>query len=176
MADALSRLNFNKNSNVTDQLNMAENFNNLSNDLMKDVYPVKHATILKEQQSDKNLHRLVKTSDNFKFKVFRGGETERTLICYKDKIVVPTSLQKRMVEWYHDTLCHPGMTRTEQTLRQHFWWKTLREDVQQHCSSCDVCQRTKATYAKYGHLPEKVAEGEPWEKLCVDMIYLYKIS
>ena len=104
VADALSRLNFNKNSNVTDQLNMAENFNNLSNDLMKDVYPVKHATILKEQQSDKNLHRLVKTSDNFKFKVFRGGETERTLICYKDKIVVPTSLQKRMVEWYHDTL------------------------------------------------------------------------
>jgi hypothetical protein len=68
------------------------------------------------------------------------------------------------------------MTRTEQTIRQHFWWKTLREDVQKLCSTCDVCQRTKITHAKYGHLPEKDAECEPWERLCVDMIGPYNIK
>jgi hypothetical protein len=68
------------------------------------------------------------------------------------------------------------MTRTEQTIRQHFWWKTLREDVQKLCTTCDTCQRTKIQHTKYGKLPEKEAESNPWEKLCVDMIGPYTIK
>jgi Integrase zinc binding domain len=71
---------------------------------------------------------------------------------------VPTDLHKRMFQWYHNTLCHRGMTRTEHTVIQHFWWQTLREDVQQLCSTCDVCQQMKITHAKYGHLPKTDAE------------------
>ena len=29
---------------------------------------------------------------------------------------------------------------------------------------------TKKTFQKYGHLPEKVAEADPWDVLCVDLI------
>jgi Integrase zinc binding domain len=68
------------------------------------------------------------------------------------------------------------MTRTEQTIRQHFWWKTLREVVQKLCSTCDVSQQTNIFHAKYGHLPEKDAECKPWERRCVDMIGLYTIK
>ena len=39
------------------------------------------------------------------------------------KICLPTALQKKTVEWYHEMLCHPGETRTEHTLRQHSDWK-----------------------------------------------------
>jgi NADH:ubiquinone oxidoreductase subunit len=39
-----------------------------------------------------------------------------------------------------------------------------------------VCQRTKRTHTKYGHLPEKEAEAIPWDKLCVDMIGPYTIK
>ena len=38
-----------------------------------------------------------------------------------------------------------------------------------------MCQITKRSYQKYGHLPEKEAEAEPWDKLCVDLIGPYKI-
>jgi hypothetical protein len=62
------------------------------------------------------------------------------------------------------------MTHTEQTIGQHFWWKTQREVVQKLFSTCDICWRTKITLEKYGHLPKKDAECEPWEILCVDMI------
>jgi Integrase zinc binding domain len=89
---------------------------------------------------------------------------------------MPNDLQKQIVQWYHNTLCYPGMTCTEQTIQQHFWRKKLREDVQKRCSTCDVCQQTKSTHAKYGHLPEKDAECEPWERLCVDMIGPYNIK
>jgi hypothetical protein len=44
------------------------------------------------------------------------------------------------------------------------------------CKTCPTCQRTKKTSKKYGHLPIKEAEANPWEKLCVDMIGPYTIK
>ena len=73
-------------------------------------------------------------------------------------------------------LCHPGETRTEETIRQHFAWKGLKADVKRQCRSCHICQVTKKTNAKYGHLPPKEPEIMPWETLCVDMIGPYKIT
>jgi Integrase zinc binding domain len=92
------------------------------------------------------------------------------LICRKSKIVIPPTLQRRIVEWYHEILCHPGMTRTKVTILQHFWWLSLRKDVQTICETCDVCQCTKRINIKCGHLPEKVAESNPWDILFFDMI------
>ena len=56
---------------------------------------------------------------------------------------MPQSLQKPCVEWYHEQLLHPGITRTEETIRQHFYWKNLREDIRKHCRKCHKCQLTK---------------------------------
>ena len=81
-----------------------------------------------------------------------------------------------MVEWYHEVLGHPGETRTELTIKQHFTWKNLRKTVQQVCARCDACQRTKRNKKKYGHIPPKQAETIPWETLCIDVIGPYKIK
>jgi len=89
---------------------------------------------------------------------------------------VPTLLQPFVVEWYHSTLCHPGETRTEKSIRQHFTWPSLKNDVHKHVSKCSVCQKVKITKTNYGQLPPKVAETEPWEELCVDLIGPYKIT
>ena len=34
----------------------------------------------------------------------------------------------------------------------------------------------KKTFQKYGHLPEKVAEADPWDVLCIDLIGPYTIE
>ena len=52
----------------------------------------------------------------------------------KGKIVISKILQKRVVEWYHTFLCHPGETRTEQTIRQHFTLKGMRDLARNICS------------------------------------------
>ncbi len=90
--------------------------------------------------------------------------------------MVPKTLQKRIVRWYHEQLCHPGENRTEQTIKQHFWWKNLKHDVHEVCSRCDTCQRTKRSSKKYGHLPEKKAEITPWDTLCVDLVGPYTLK
>ena len=44
------------------------------------------------------------------------------------------------------------------------------------CSKCPICQKTKKSSIKYGHLPPKVTEDTPWEKLCIDMMEPYTIK
>lgn len=50
-------------------------------------------------------------------------------LIYKDKIVVPARLQKSVITWYHTTLCHPGINRTEETIGQHLWWQKMRDHI-----------------------------------------------
>ena len=85
-------------------------------------------------------------------------------------------LQKPLVQWYHTQLCHPGETRTELTIRQHFTWDGLTTTVKQICSTCHTCQLAKHKTVKYGKLPEKKAEATPWETLCIDLIGPYNFK
>ncbi|HEY9299078.1 MAG TPA: integrase zinc binding domain-containing protein, partial [Phormidium sp.] len=176
VADALSRLDID-NTKEKEEVDQAECISLTQSDLPADIFPGQFKLLQAEQQKDKELLKGAKSVDsNYKLQAFCGGGKSRTLICHNGKIVVPKSLQHRVVDWYHTILSHPGMTRTEETIKQHFWWKNLRQDVHKLCSTCDTCQRTKRTTSKYGHLPAKEAEAEPWDKLCVDMIGPYTIK
>jgi transposase InsO family protein len=181
VADALSRLELAtpeiSNEEMHDMHYLADNFGLEDDDLPEDVYPLQYKLIATHQNKQKDLFiKLNKKQDGFHLKSFCGGGKKRTLICRNEKIIIPKTLQRRVVTWYHDILCHSGETRTEQTLRQQFWWPNLRNDVHDVCSKCDTCQRTKRTTQKYGKLPPKEAEADPWEILCVDLIGPYTIK
>ena len=193
IADALSRLNIDETSPENNSKNNTENNTNISkpslnelaehfaledDDLPSDAFPVTYSNIMRQQQQDKKLLKLFKNSKNLKFKEFHGGGKSYKLICNKEnKIFLPKTLQNRTVEWYHNVLCHPGETRTELTIKQHFYWPNLRQDVKHVCSKCNTCLLTKRSNKtrKYGLLPEKKAESEPWEILCIDLIGPYPI-
>ena len=78
-----------------------------------------------EQIKDSKLKKLIKSYPNpnrFKLKKLHGGGTVRNIVTVNSginagKIVVPESLQLPLTEWYHNTLCHPGETRTEMTIK-----------------------------------------------------------
>ena len=52
----------------------------------------------------------------------------------------------------------------------------MNQLVHEICTKCPTCQRTKKSTIKYGHLPHKEVETQPWEKLCEDMIGSYTIK
>ena len=144
--------------------------------LPDEAYPLRFPTIIAEQKKDPKLLKLLKTNSNYHLKTFKYSSKDHILICCNNKIVLPPSLQMRAVQWYHTQLCHPGETHTEQTIRQHYHWPNLRKDVHKVCHTCPTCQTCKKTYTKYGLLPPKEAETDPWEYLCVDLIGPYTIS
>ena len=176
VADALSRLDMSSNkSDTVEDTYMAELFGLDSEDIPKDAFPLTYEHIMSEQKHDKNLlNQLKNPSTTLKRKTYRGGGKAYSLITFYNKILTPT-LQLRTVQWYHTQLCHPGEKRTEETIRQHFTWKNLREHVKEVCQKCHTCQVAKRTTRKNGLLPEKEAEADPWDKLCVDLIGPYTL-
>jgi hypothetical protein len=49
-------------------------------------------------------------------------------------------------------------------------WPGLTQDVERLCSICHICQMTKKERKKYGLLPPKIAESDPWVMVCVDLV------
>ena len=121
--------------------------------------------------------KLAKESRDVILRSFHGGNTVHQLLCKHgtNRIIVPVHLQKRVVQWYNELLCHPGETRMELTISQHLTWKGLQRSVHDICKKCHTCQIAKTTKHKYGHIPEKSPEVKPWDVLCVDMIGPYTI-
>ena len=72
---------------------------------------------------------------------------------------------------------HPGESRTEATIAQHYYWKGMREMVQRSCRKCALCQITKAKTQKKGQIPVKEnVEVRPWHTLCIDLIGPYYLG
>ena len=97
--------------------------------LPDDIYPLNFKLIQKEQVRDTKLIDYAAKRSEYSLEVFHGGGKSRQLLCKNGKIVIPKTLQRHVVEWYHTMLCHPGITRTEDTIQQHFTWGGLRDDV-----------------------------------------------
>jgi len=174
VADALSRIDSDdsRNNGLSD-----DNLDALvTTEVPEDIFPLTFKLISEHQNLDKPLlQKIREKAPHYAINIYHGGGKTRELVTYKGKIFIPHTIQRRCVEWYHVNLCHPGETRTEQTIRQHFYWPTIRQDVEHICRKCPTCQFTKKKTIKYGHLPPKEAETEPWEILCVDTIGPYKI-
>jgi hypothetical protein len=92
------------------------------------------------------------------------------VICHNDKTVTPLPLRTHAMQWHHEILCHPGERRTEETTRQHLTWPGLKTDVLKIVKKCPNCQKAKKQKKKCGHVPPKVAELQPWEHSCANMI------
>eukprot|EP00957_Ditylum_brightwellii_P207218 15352022-Ditylum_brightwellii.AAC.1 len=104
--------------------------------LYDEVYPLQSKLIQADQQKDKQLLEKARiSSNNYKAKDYLGDRKKYQLIYLNDKLVVPKGLQSKIASWYHVNLCHPGQTRTETTIRQHFTWKNMRKDLEQVCKN-----------------------------------------
>jgi hypothetical protein len=141
VADALSRLDLTEEEINTENLDKVLNF---EEELPKHSFPLTYSCIAHEQHKDKATVDALAIKA-YTVNTFHGGNKQWDLAIFKDKIVIPKALQNNVVSWYHDQLCHPGMTRTELSITQHFYWKNLQKDVEKVCKKCHTCHMTKAT-------------------------------
>jgi Integrase zinc binding domain len=129
-------------------------------------FPMYTALIFKEQVKVHGLREKGLSQPHYSMQNIE----QHDLLCYKDIIYIPQSLRQRVLSWYHEYLLHPGHTRTEKTIRNTMTWPGLTQDVERLCCTCPVCQLTKQERRKYGLLPPKIAESDPWVMVCVDLV------
>ena len=121
--------------------------------------------------------RVTDKPEEYEQTEFKHSDKRYTLITRGGKIFLPASLQRKATEWYHTHLLHPGKTRMELTMGQHYCWNGMRNTITTVCRACNICKRLKAKNKKYGHLPPKqVPETIPWHTLCIDLIGPYKFG
>jgi hypothetical protein len=130
--------------------------------------------IQKEQEKDKKLQQDIKNHvHKYKKRTIEGAE----IVTHHKLIVIPKTLQQRIVAWYHHYLAHPGMSRLEATLRETMTWPNMRKDILSHVRTCPQCQKYKKVLPKYAKLPEKQAEdAKPWKHVDIDMIGPYEVK
>jgi hypothetical protein len=139
-----------------------------SEEVAFEMFPMKPALIAQEQKKDKKIRKNVNSNkQEFKLRHLEGIN----LLTHQGKIVIPDSLQGRVIAWYHKYLVHPGVNRMEATLRGLYTWTGMRRQIQYHTRKCKQCQLDKGTSKKYGHLPPKdIEKSEPWNIVNVDLI------
>jgi len=141
----------------------------------EEIYPLTVIDIVKAQHEDKTLAVYFKNNkglDDYHLQIYENTE----VICKDGKMVIPKSLQKRAVMWYHHYLQHPGHTRLEETLKAAMYWKGMRSTVRSYVKKCRSCQVNKRRAQKFGKLPAKLVIQKPWAVLCVDLIGPYTLK
>ena len=130
VANTITRLDMSDNQEI---LNISELYGYGEDDLPDSAYQIRYQNIYKAQKTDAELQQKIVSHKDYTLDTFCGGDQNHRLIFRNRKIFLPTALQDKTVYWYHEMLCHPGETRTEHTIRQHFYWKCLHTTVHNVC-------------------------------------------
>ncbi|KAL7474511.1 hypothetical protein ACHAW6_000485, partial [Cyclotella cf. meneghiniana] len=83
-----------------------------------------------------------------------------------------------IIDWYHPSLRHLGVTRTLNSLSQTFKWKGMCGQIENHIKTCDACQHHKITgKGHYGQMPlvSSLREEDPFTKVYVDCAGLWTV-
>ncbi|KAJ9527854.1 hypothetical protein QJQ45_005500 [Haematococcus lacustris] len=93
----------------------------------------------------------------------------------KDKVVVPndSELRNHILHEMHDAVYsgHVGISKTLERVSRVFWWNTMRADVRYYVSTCDACQRDKASSLRPGGLLNPLSIPDyRWESVSMDSI------
>ena len=133
-------------------------------------FPIAPSLIQREQQKDQKIQ-----ADKGKYSTMRVEDVD--LLSLEGRIVIPATLQQKIIAWYHKYLAHPGSTRMEASIRSTMTWTGMRRQILNHVRKCKQCQLYKGTPKSYGHLPPKQAEkSEPWNRIHVDLIGPWSIK
>ena len=134
-----------------------------------EIYPVTIGQIAEAQRQDDKLKRLFEKRDKKNFpRVRKTLLEEEVVLCYRKeendspRMVIPESLQKPIITWFHHYLQHPGAERLYETLAATMYWRGMSKEIKQFTKHCKRCQLGKKRKRKYGKLPPKLADVVPF--------------
>jgi len=107
--------------------------------------------------------RWTPTVDDFEV----NGDLEEKL-----PLVIPKSLRKRLLFFYHNSLwaMHMGWQKGAKLLQQKYYWFGMRNQMKNHVNLCLQCRQAKSTRPRRQGLTKLFFRTGPFEVLHVDFV------
>ena len=115
---------------------------------------------IKRLNSDKMilpLHQLKNKRDKL--------TTQQACILWGTRVVVPSSLQKKVLQELHDT--HPEISRMKALAWSYIWWPNIDSHIERTVSCCNTCQSTRSALPTAQIYPW-IFPARPWSHIHVD--------
>jgi transposase InsO family protein len=87
--------------------------------------------------------------------------------------MVPKAVRADLVEYFHTARVfqHQGYQRTYATMQQWYYWRGMRTDVRQFCTSCQVCRRTRISRVNHAKgQTTLVLANRPFQMVSMDLV------
>ena len=91
--------------------------------------------------------------------------THQGCILRGTRVVVPSSLQEKVLQELHDT--HPGISGLKALARSYIWWPNIDSHIERTVSSCNTCQSMRPAPPRAQIHPWLFPE-RPWSRILVD--------
>ena len=138
--------------------------------------------VREEQRKDEELQQIItalRRNDNepihegqIKYHM-KNGYLWITDTLSRERIVIPKKMISSLLHDRHSMpqTGHPGSVKLYQDLSSKFYWRGMKEDIEDYVKKCDVCQRTKTNYRHVrppmSHLPRPT---RGWEVMACDIM------
>lgn len=171
-ADALSRLPLDESTGM-------EEFSVHSFSLTEEI-PLDQGEIARETEKDESLrevYRMVQVGwskdvdDKFRMYYLKSESLsiEDGCLFYGERIVIPKSLQQRVLALVHDG--HVGVVRMKSLARRYVYWLNVDRDIEEFVRYCEPCQCQQSRGS--GIVTERWPESNcPFERIHVDFSFL----
>ena len=110
---------------------------------------------------------MTKQKHNRYYQLRHELSVEHNILLKRQCIVVPTSLQHRILQIAHSQ--HQGIVKTKAILREKVWWPGISADVESLIKSCHACQVTTPTISKTEPIQITKIPSTPWETVAADL-------
>ena len=65
---------------------------------------------------------------------------------------------------------HFGISKTLETLKEHFYWPKMKRDVERICDRCLTCRKAKSRVKPHGLYTPLPVPSEPWVDISMDFV------
>lgn len=92
---------------------------------------------------------------------------EDDMLFYNERIIMPTTMRKLMLEKLHEP--HFGITKTLQRARSSVFWPNITNEIELTVTHCRVCQENAPNNVKEPMIPHEIP-NEPFKKIACDIL------
>jgi Integrase zinc binding domain len=119
-------------------------------------------------------HKNFMIADGLIYTCNCAGES---ILCIPSVILKKQQLTEIIIAQAHEMLGHFGPQKTADYICCHYWWPCIRQNIEQYCKTCLICQTMKSSTQRVPELLHSLPIlTHPWGSIAMDFVGLFPES